>query len=547
MAIRMFVAAVAVAMATFMVVVASALPSGVGVPTQAVPVLAPMTSDPRPSSVNCTIKWFTQDIDHFGWSTPLSSTNATTFRQRYFVYDKYWSTAKDGTRGPIFFYFGNEDNVELYVNHTGLMWESASHFGALLVFAEHRFYGESKPFPSGTAGCMNYLSTEQAMADFATLIDDLKHTLPGTRDSAVIGFGGSYGGMVGSWFKMHYPNKVDGVIAASAPIWSFVGLDPPYDFDGFDAAVTYDASAAAGATDHCKANIKQVWPKVAEATGSDAGRALLKETFRLCNEVAETDSEPILEWLNEPWGFLAMGNYPYPSTYLVHGLGPPLPAWPMRAACKGLDKAMGDDRDLFVGMREAVAVYFNRSKDKPCFDHTQFRNEGPLTAARMPGKTMTARWRRRAAVRDDSCTGDWGYQWCTEMVQPFSSGTANDMFWPLNEFNLAESKRGCQDSWGVTPRELWARRGLASKYLGHASNIVFSNGRLDPWHPGGVLENQTDTVVAVVIPNGAHHIDLMFSDPQDTPDILQARDFERAHIARWIEERASKRHLRGAA
>ena len=42
--------------------------------------------------------------------------------------------------GPIFFYFGNEDNVELYVNHTGLMWESAEEFGAALVFAEHRFY-----------------------------------------------------------------------------------------------------------------------------------------------------------------------------------------------------------------------------------------------------------------------------------------------------------------------------------------------------------------------------------------------------------------------
>ena len=71
-----------------------------------------------------------------------------------------------------------------------------------------------------------------------------------------------------------------------------------------------------------------------------------------------------------------------------------------------------------------------------------------------------------------------------------------------------------------------------------ATNIVFSNGAQDPWSRGGVLKNLSDTLLAIVIPNGAHHIDLMFSDPADAayPDISWARDFERAQIAKWVAE-----------
>ena len=57
-----------------------------------------------------------------------------------------------GPAPPVFFYFGNEDNVELYVEHTGLMWESAPDMGAALVFLEHRYYGKSLPFPPNTPG-----------------------------------------------------------------------------------------------------------------------------------------------------------------------------------------------------------------------------------------------------------------------------------------------------------------------------------------------------------------------------------------------------------
>ncbi len=60
------------------------------------------------------------------------------------------------------------------------------------MFAEHRYYGESKPFKKALRHHMQYLTSEQAMADFAELIMELKEDL-GAQSSAVIGFGGSYG------------------------------------------------------------------------------------------------------------------------------------------------------------------------------------------------------------------------------------------------------------------------------------------------------------------------------------------------------------------
>jgi hypothetical protein len=83
------------------------------------------------------------------------------------------------------------------------------------------------------------------------------------------------------------------------------------------------------------------------------------------------------------------------------------------------------------------------------------------------------------------------------------------------------------------------------KRIHGASNIVFSNGLYDPWHGGGVLHNLSKTVLAVILQHGAHHLDLMFSNPADPPDAVAARRVEVQEMRRWVAE-ANTRNRRAA-
>ena len=122
------------------------------------------------------------------------------------------------------------------------MWDIAPEFRALIIFAEHRYYGRSLPFGPKSLKpdprFNSFLSSEQALADYAELLFHLKAELAGADKSAVIAFGGSYGGMLAAWFRVKYPHICDGAIAGSAPVNQF---DTPC--DAFGRIVTADYTA----------------------------------------------------------------------------------------------------------------------------------------------------------------------------------------------------------------------------------------------------------------------------------------------------------------
>lgn len=383
------------------------------------------------------------------------------------------------------------------------MWDVAEEMKAMLVFAEHRYYGKSLPYGSKSfrdSKHLNFLTSEQALADFAELITNLRQTIPGVKNQPIIAVGGSYGGMLAAWFRMKYPHMVIGALAASAPIWQFQDMVP---CGVFLSIVTRDYKKSGP---NCSESIRMSWKAIDRLGSTSIGLKWLSETLNLCSPLnSSQEVEHLKDWISETWINLAMVNYPYESNFLQ-----PLPAWPIKVVCQNLDNTNVNDTQLLRNIYKALNVYYNHSGQARCL------NISETTTSSLGSQ-------------------GWSYQACTEMVMPFCSNGIDDMFEP-HSWNLKEFSDDCFKQWRVRPRPTWISTLYGGKNISSHKNIIFSNGELDPWVGGGVTKDISDSLIAVLIPDGAHHLDLRANNAFDPMSVLVARSLEVKHMKQWIQE-----------
>ncbi|XP_054270822.1 lysosomal Pro-X carboxypeptidase [Macrosteles quadrilineatus] len=434
--------------------------------------------------------YFETLVDHFNFNS-----NAT-FKLRYLINDTYWSRKPNA---PIFFYTGNEGDITTFAENTGFMWEIAPDFKALIVFAEHRYYGESMPFGNKSKELqhMGYLSSSQALMDYVELIDHLQDK-QGHHNHPVIVFGGSYGGMLSAWMRIKFPATVAGAIASSAPIWQFQGMTP---CEAYNRVLT---SAYKVESTKCADNIRKSWDAINDVTKTDEGKAWLSSTWKLCHPLKTAENVTKLKsYLNDVYSNLAMVNYPYPSSFLM-----PLPGHPVKVFCKTIKEDM-QGKKLLETMFKGLNVYFNYTGSAHCLDYSS-----------------------AYVTMDDTM---WNYQACSEMIMPMCSDGKNDMFEPT-KWNLTELASECYKNYKVQIQTNLVKNLYGGKNIGTVSNIIFSNGLLDPWSSGGVLRNVSETAIAVIMTDSAHHLDLRASNPLDPADVTNARNYYRYTIHKWIED-----------
>ncbi|KAL8517724.1 hypothetical protein ACS0TY_015814 [Phlomoides rotata] len=444
-------------------------------------------------------KFFTQILDHFNYH-PQSYD---TFQQRYLVNDKYWGGPRNNS--PIFLYTGNEGDIEWFANNTGFMYEIAPHFQALLVFIEHRYYGKSIPFGGrkevaySNSSTLGYLSSTQALADYATLILDLKNNLTAT-ESPVVVFGGSYGGMLAAWFRLKYPHVAVGALSSSAPILNFDNITSPFSFDNI---ITQDFKSE---SESCYKVIKRSWQEIDDTAAKTGGLEILRKSFRICKNYI---SAGVLKgWLGTAYTYTAMTDYPTPSNFLN-----PLPAYPVKQMCKAIDDPSTGNNTL-EKVYGAANIYYNYSGDATCFNLIDNSDPHDL--------------------------GGWQWQACTEMIL-LTDGDTEDSIFPASNYSYNSRVEYCKYKYNVGPRPTWIPTEFGAHHIYRVlkrfgSNIIFFNGLRDPWSGGGVLKDISKTIVAIVAKEGAHHVDLRFSTSEDPKWLKDVRKREVQIISKWLSE-----------
>lgn len=451
-------------------------------------------------TIDYETKWFTQQVDHFGWS------NQDTWQQRYLVNARHWC----GANCPILFYCGNEGDIEVFTNNTGWMWENAENLHAMLVFAEHRYYGKSFPYPvdyenvyrNPNLTALGYLSSEQALADYAKLIFSIKNNLYDAKLSPVITIGGSYGGMLAAWMRMKYPHLVAGALAGSAPILQFPG---EYNCSRFYQIVTKDFE---NYSPNCSMSIARSWEILHSTANSKVGLAKLSSLFNTCKPLKKRQvNEDLTALLANIWTNMAMTDYANEATFLSK-----MPAYPIKHSCEHLklDPISQDPLDLLVGIAKASQVYTNYTGHLECLDIDELLRD-PMDVF-------------------------WDFQSCTEMVMPICSDGVDDMFEPQG-FDLANYEKSCNSRWGVKTQVDKVRTIYGDKNLSASSNIIFSTCSRDPWSAGCPQDSvESRSIHAIKIDGVCHHEDLRSSGPNDGEAVKHARQQELNIIMDWIKK-----------
>lgn len=200
-----------------------------------------------------------------------------------------------------------------------------------------------------------------------------------------------------------------------------------------------------------------------------------------------------------------MANYPYSTDFR----GPTLPAYPIREFCSRFHKTYDTDEELVAAFSNALQVLANFTGEEKClsFESKSHVDHRP-----------------------------WSFQRCTELIFPdCSNGTSSDEMFLNYKWNFDEEVKSCHDEFGVYPQE----KALIDNYGSSfevGSNIIFSNGLLDPWSGYGILSLFNEKHKIVIMPDAAHHLDLRAHNPADPSSVESARKLYIRKFREWINE-----------
>lgn len=430
--------------------------------------------------------WITQPLDHFNYR------DNRTWSMRYRENSAFLKK-----NSSILIMIGGEWEISNGFLQGGLMYEIGSKYNALMYYTEHRYYGKSKPTKDISTENLQYLNVDQALADLAYFIETKKKE-KNLEKSTVIVFGGSYAGNMAAWARLKYPHLIQGALASSAPVYAKA------DFYEYYEVVTKSLGKYSG---KCVEDVKTAFDSVEELLTAQGGPDKLKLYFNLCN-VPNVKSPSDLGVLMNTLAEMFAATVQYDN--VENG------QTKIAALCNIMTAA-----HLGSPLQRLAHVV---SKPGMCLD-VNYNN--------FVEKYRNISW---DSVQD--IMRQWYHQTCTEYGYYQTTSSDKSIFGTL--FPLSFYIDMCIDLYGdysndkILNSRVRRTNIMYGGQLPDLTNVIFTNGDIDPWHSLSVLKDLNAFSPAIVIKGSSHCRDIYSDVDTDSEDLKKARARIRDIISKWI-------------
>ncbi|XP_026315671.1 putative serine protease K12H4.7 [Hyposmocoma kahamanoa] len=419
-----------------------------------------------------------QPVDHF------NETETRTWMMSYAQNMEFYQP-----NGPIYLLIGGE--MPLYNQmdslFDGLVNNLAKETNGALIMSEHRYYGKSLPFPELVTDNMKYLSSQQALADLATLLKYLKSTFLSEKSASpkVVVVGGSYAGNLAAWMKLVYSDLVDAGISVSGPVLATKNF--------FQYMEIVFKDFLQHGSPECYDKIKEILKNYETLLSTPEGIEELKRQEKICDYSDMTKKENKQQFILHKLYILAkIAQY-----------------------SENIDE-FKEECERMLNTSRIEFLFNEKNQPQDCYDinfYKSLKNWEPYMIS-------------------------WMYQTCTEFGffqtldynnQPFTHNLPLEYYIEI-----------CTTLFGFDFDEKRVDKGVKATnalYGGRQPNItkvVFVNGDVDPWHSLSVLKDLSDEAPAILIPNSSHCKVLHRDTEQDSNEMREARKKVKSLIKSWI-------------
>lgn len=433
-----------------------------------------------------------QPLDHFDPQIKV------TFGQRYWVNDAFWKPQK----GPIFLYIGGEGTLNEKAVLSGAHLKYAQQYGALIFAVEHRFYGQSMNEDGLKLENLKFLSSQQALADLANFHLQMSKSYNLTDKNKWIAFGGSYAGALTAWFRIKYPHLVHAAVASSAPVRALVNFD-----EYCDVVAKSLSTEIVGGSEKCLVVVRNAFAKVDELIQKrDLSR--LGSDFLSCQPLG---SDLDVLWMANNLADVFMGTVQYNNEHYSS------------MNIKSMCEVMTQGPDAYQNLASLNKIFLNQTHQN-CSDNS-WQNYinllSNVTFDRTQGGAGMRQWTYQ------TCSQFGYYQTCDDNDCPFS-----------RYITLSPNFAICESIFNLNTKEVYDRINFTNAYYGsddpQGSRILFVNGLIDPWHALSVLENISQSELAILIAGTAHCADMHDESSEDPPALTKAREKILDTIGEWL-------------